>query len=134
MSAKIILVKLNAEQVQLAKSANGERRKISRAVVCEGHGQLFGTYKQCRKYFLPWKLMYSRTGIAEFRGLRLFTDAMETDSYIFSNYEETPDLSINLGKASYVPSLGRTSGKHLDELSPNSKPAPKGFFGRLFGG
>ena len=58
MSENVLLVKLNAEQIKLAKHENGERTQISHAVVCGKYGQLFGTEKQCRKYYEVWKRIF----------------------------------------------------------------------------
>ncbi|WP_118842577.1 hypothetical protein [Raoultella ornithinolytica] len=54
MKEKLILVKLNNEQIKNAIFANGRRKKITHAVICGEYGQLFGSEIFCRKYFNTW--------------------------------------------------------------------------------
>jgi len=51
----LILVTLNPEQIKQAKDVNGERKRITHALLCGSYGQMFGTYKQCNKYYSVWK-------------------------------------------------------------------------------
>ena len=50
----LILVALDADQIRYAKRANGQRKRITHALLCGHYGQIFGTEKQCRKYFCAW--------------------------------------------------------------------------------
>jgi len=58
MTKKVRLVKLTAGQIALAKEANGRKKQITHAVVCDNFGQLFGTEKQCRKYYSAWSNIF----------------------------------------------------------------------------
>lgn len=54
MGCPLILVALDADQIRHAKRANGQRKRITHALLCGPYGQIFGTEKQCRKYFWAW--------------------------------------------------------------------------------
>ena len=54
MKHNLTLVILTPEQSAQAKEANGSRKRITHALVCGPHGQMFGTEKQCLKYFTAW--------------------------------------------------------------------------------
>ena len=84
MSENVLLVKLNAEQIKLAKHENGERTQISHAVVCGKYGQLFGTEKQCRKYYEVWKRIFPY----------LFAGGIEVDDFNITDYESTLDTMV----------------------------------------
>ena len=51
MKHNLTLVTLSDEQVAKAKVANGPRKRITHALICGPHGQMFGTEKQCLKYW-----------------------------------------------------------------------------------
>jgi hypothetical protein len=53
-AADLVLAKLNDEQVALARQTNGARRRITHALLCGSYGQIFGTEKQCAKYYDAW--------------------------------------------------------------------------------
>ena len=89
MSANLILVHLSPDQVERAKAANGPRLKITHALICSGHGQIFGTEKQCRKYFSVWREIF----------LLIFPSAVETASYEIVDYNATFSLVIRLLEA-----------------------------------
>ncbi len=77
MKKKIYLVTLNSEQIAKAKEVNGQRYRITHAIVCGRYGQTFGPEKQCRKYYEAWSYIYPN----------LFDGAEEILSYDFKNYD-----------------------------------------------
>ena len=88
---EIILVALSDEQIVKAKEANGKRQRITTALVCGNHGQLFGTENWCRKYYEAWSEIYPE----------LFSRAYETDDYDgFDSFQTTPKLVSVLTDAS----------------------------------
>ena len=54
---------------------------------CGPHGQIFGTEKQCRKYWVAWDPA-NRPAIFS----KLFGKAVETDNYELTNFKTTFDL------------------------------------------
>src|SRR5690554_5379181 len=86
MTEKVKLVKLNADQVALAKKENGERKKITHAVVCGDYGQMFGTEKQCEKYFSAWSHIFPY----------LFSGGQKLNNFEFESYKTTPELVMVL--------------------------------------
>jgi len=82
----LILVKLSAEQIARAKSANGERKRITHAVLCNPYGRLFGTEKQCLEYYSIWQDLFSA----------LFVQAIQTDVHPITNYQTTTNLAKRL--------------------------------------
>ena len=88
---ELILVTLNDAQMVKAKQANGERERITTALVCGNHGQLFGTDNRCRKYYDTWSEIYPE----------LFSRAYETGDYDgFDSFHTTPELTSILIDAS----------------------------------
>ncbi|EGR1559814.1 hypothetical protein D6Y19_24695 [Vibrio parahaemolyticus] len=67
MENSLILVALSEEQITQAKAANGQRKKITHALLCGSYGQIFGTEKQCLKYYNAWKDIFQ---VKNFAGLR----------------------------------------------------------------
>ena len=47
MKHNLTLVTLTADQIANAKEANGQRKRITHALICGPYGQKFGTEKQC---------------------------------------------------------------------------------------
>ena len=95
MKHDLTLVALNQEQITKAKEVNGTRKQITHAVICGPYGQLFGTEKQCLKYFSVWDPAYrievtSGKHVAIFPNL--FSKAVKTDRYEISNFEHTFNL------------------------------------------
>jgi hypothetical protein len=82
----LVLVKLNGEQIALAKQANGARRKITHALLCGSYGQMFGTEKQCAKYYDAWKDIFRH----------LFHQAFKTEMHPVRCYESTYNLVMSL--------------------------------------
>ncbi|MFG1482916.1 hypothetical protein ABMA79_05980 [Halobacteriovorax sp. HFRX-2_2] len=54
----LIIARLNETQIQKAKEVNGPRKQITHVLICGTYGQIFGTEKQCLKYFTPWKRIF----------------------------------------------------------------------------
>jgi len=79
---KVLLVELDNEQIQKAKKANGARKQITHAVVCGQYGQIFGTEKQCKKYYSAWSEIFPK----------LFDGGKEVKGYELASYESTFDL------------------------------------------
>lgn len=86
MNNELLLIELTEDQIREAKAVNGERRRITHAVVCGELGQLFGTEIQCRKYFTAWSKIFPF----------LFNGGREVASHEFQNYESTTDLTMAL--------------------------------------
>ena len=82
MVDKVKLIKLSPEQASLAKAANGKRNQPTHAVVCSNYGQLFGTEKQCRKYYSAWSNIFPH----------LFSGGEELDVFEFTSLTTTQDL------------------------------------------
>jgi len=79
----LLLVTLTDAQMRQARAANGERKKITHAVVCGRHGQRFGTERDCLKYFDAWSQSFVPS---------LFARAAQTDRHEFQDFTTTPDL------------------------------------------
>ena len=121
MKHNLTLVILTREQIARAREANGSRRRITHALVCGPYGQMFGTERQCRKYFTVWDPDH-RIEVApgQFRSpfAELFDQAVTTTAYAFSDYRTTPDLAKRLMVASGMappasPSLLQRLGRIL---------------------
>ncbi|WP_417691366.1 hypothetical protein [Pseudidiomarina sp.] len=77
MSEELILVRLTDEQAETARNAIGPRKRITHALVCGSHGNIFGTERFCRKYYDAWRTIFSD----------IFPDgARETETYKFDEY------------------------------------------------
>jgi len=85
---KLILVKLNKDQITRAKEVNGKRKTITHAVLCGSYGQLFGTEKFCRKYFSAWSKIYPD----------IFHQYYETDDIEIIDFQSISDLSTKLAE------------------------------------
>ena len=103
MKHNLTLVILTPEQIARAKEANGSRKRITHALVCGPHGQMFGTERQCLKYFTVWDPDH-RIEVAPGKFQALFADlfdkAVKTTAYAISDYRTTPDLATRLMEAS----------------------------------
>jgi hypothetical protein len=121
-SMKVLLVELEDEQIRKAKEANGARKQITHAVVCGEYGQLFGTEKQCRKYYSAWSEIFPK----------LFDGGKEVKGHEPVSYESTFDL-VNVLIAAHD-SLEDKSEPPQEPNTPNPKmPRQKGLLARLFG-
>ena len=103
MKHNLTLVILTPEQSAQAKEANGSRKRITHALVCGPHGQMFGTEKQCLKYFTAWDPDH-RIEVAPGQYEALFGDlfdkAVKTTAYAITDFRTTPELVTRLMEAS----------------------------------
>ena len=120
MKHNLTLVILTPEQIARAREANGRRKRITHALVCGPYGQLFGTERQCLKYFTLWDPDH-RIEVApgQFRALfaDLFDRAVTTTAYAISDYRTTPDLAARLMEVSGA--------------APPAGPSLRGLLGRI---
>ena len=95
MTHDLVLVKLNPSQIAQAKAANGERKRITHALLCGPHGQIFGTEKQCRKYFSAWDpACKTEVSPGKFQATfpNLFRKAIEVERCPINAFESTFNL------------------------------------------
>ena len=85
----VILVRLTTDQIEHAKEVNGRRKQITHALLCGPHGQIFGTERQCRKYYTVWKDIFPSTLPSHF----------ETKSWEIADYRSTFNLVSRLIEA-----------------------------------
>lgn len=124
MTEKLKLVNLNADQVALAKRENGERKKITHALVCGDYGQMFGTEKQCEKYFSAWSHIFPY----------LFSGGQKLNNFELESYKTTPELVMVLIDAHASLEKAATDRKIASiSKSAHQKGAKKGFLARLLG-
>lgn len=120
MKHNLTLVILTPEQIARAKEANGSRKRITHALVCGPYGQMFGSERQCLKYFTLWDPDH-RIEVApgQFRALfaDLFDRAVKTTAYAIGDYRTTPDLAARLMEAS--------------SATPPAAPSARRFLGRI---
>lgn len=143
MKHNLKLVKLTTDQITRAKEANGRRKRITHALICGPYGQMFGTEKQCLKYFTVWDPAYRiEVQPGKFKSILpgLFDKAVKTDKYEIVDFQSTPELTMKLIEASEsVPSATRSRREpnrrpRLDAPDSGSTKAKKKsvFFGWLF--
>ena len=82
----LVLVRLTAEQISLAKQANGPRLKITHALLCGSYGQMFGTEKRCAEYYEAWKHIFRH----------LFCEVYKAEAHPIRCYESTFNLVMSL--------------------------------------
>ena len=87
---RLLLVDLTADQIARAKVENGQRKRITHAVIVPGVGQRFGTLKQCAKYYDAWNQLYPL--ILE-RGQKVHGSHIDID-----NFRSDGNLSLNLAE------------------------------------
>ena len=91
----LILVTLSPEQIEKAKEINGKRKQITHALLCGPYGQMFGTEKQCLKYWSAWR-PENRVEISpgHYRAMfpNLFDRSVVTNKYEISDFESTFNL------------------------------------------
>lgn len=95
MKHNLTLVTLSAEQIVKAKAANGPRQRITHALICGPYGQMFGTEKQCLKYWLAWDPNRGvEVSLGNFRAIfpDLFDRAVRAKRYEISDFEHTFNL------------------------------------------
>ena len=99
MKHNLTLVVLTQEQIARAREANGSRKRITHALVCGPYGQMFGTKRQCLKYFTLWDpdlRIEVAPGMFQAPFADLFDKAVKTTAYAISDYRTTPDLARRL--------------------------------------
>ena len=137
----LTLVTLNSEQIVRAKEVNRSRKRITHALVCGPHGQLFGTEAQCLKYFKVWDPAYRfEVSPGEYKSMfpNLFDRGVRTDKFTITDFESTWNLTDKLIKASEAkpkrvknaPQQGRFA--KVRRTSSPEVPQRKGFLARLF--
>ena len=95
----LTLVKLTHEQIAKAKVANGLRKRITHALICDPMDSGFGTENQCLKYWRVWDPDYRiEVSPGQFRSMfgTLFDKAVKTDSYDITDFESAPNLVMKL--------------------------------------
>lgn len=119
MDNDLVLASLNKEQIFRAKEENGKRRQITHALVVGAHGTMFGTEKQCRKYYFVWSDIFKE----------LFGKCYETDQYQVNCYVDSGNVVMSLIEESD----GKKAKIVQHQSTQQSKPKNKGLFARLFG-
>lgn len=82
----MVLVTLTPGQIDRAKEANGRRKQITHALICGDYGQMFGTERQCLKYFTAWRSIFRS----------LFAKVRRTKNYDIEDYTTTENLVMRL--------------------------------------
>lgn len=82
----LVLVALDAEQIAKAKEENGQRKRITHALVVGKYGVMFGTEKQCMKYYSVWQDIFKD----------LFGKCYETDQYHLNTYTSSGNVVMDL--------------------------------------
>ena len=125
MKCNLTLVTLTPEQVSQAKEANGKRRRITHALVCGPYGQIFGTEKQCLKYFEVWDPAYRfEVSPGKYKSMfpRLFDEAVKTDKFDIIDYTTTPNL---VGKLFETSDRAKSQTKARTDSGARSKSTSK---------
>jgi hypothetical protein len=117
MENDLVLVALNAEQVAKAKEENGQRKRITHGLVVGNYGVMFGTEKQCMKYYSVWKRIFKD----------LFGNCYETDQYHLTTYACSGNVVMDL-----IAESDRRKPK-IDFIEEAVKHEKKGFWSRLLG-
>ncbi|MEO9524959.1 MULTISPECIES: hypothetical protein [Pseudomonadota] len=117
MDNDLVLVTLDAEQIAKAKEANGKRKRITHALVVGEYGVMFGTEKQCMKYYSVWKNIFKH----------LFGKCYETDQYRLATYTCSGNVVMDLTAES-----DRRKPK-IDFIEEAVKREKRGFWARLLG-
>ena len=123
MQYSLTLVDLTPQQILKAKEANGNRKRITHALICGPYGQMFGTEKQCLKYFTVWDPEY-RIEVApgKFKAVfpDLFDKAVRSTQFEITDYKSTWDLVGRLIEMSEsTPRIGNTQSQ--PKARPDSK-------------
>lgn len=86
MENDLVLVILDADQIAEAKEANGKRKQITHALIVGKYGVMFGTEKQCMKYYSVWQDIFKD----------LFGKCYETDQYNLTTYTCSGNVVMDL--------------------------------------
>lgn len=117
MENDLVFVALDAEQIAKAKAENGQRKRITHALVVGSYGVMFGTEKQCLKYYSVWKDIFKD----------LFGKCYETDQYNLTTYTSSGNVVMDL-----IEESDRRKPK-IDFIEEAVKREKKGFWSKLFG-
>ena len=137
----LTLVTLSSEQIVRAKEVNGSRKRITHALICGPHGQLFGTEAQCLKYFRVWDPGYKfEVAPGKFKSMfsNLFDKAVKTDDFKIIDFESTWNLTDKLIKVSEAKpkrakdALQQGHRAKVHRTSSPKGPQRMGFLARLF--
>lgn len=116
MEDDLVLVALDAEQIAKAKDKNGRRKQITHALVVGTYGVMFGTEKQCMKYYSVWRNIFKD----------LFDKCYETDQYHLTTYSSSGNVVMDL-----IEESDRRKPK-IDFIEEAVKREEKGFWDKLF--
>ncbi|MBL0444633.1 hypothetical protein ACK36B_07065 [Aeromonas veronii] len=116
MKDDLVLVALDAEQIAKAKDENGKRKQITHALVVGNYGVMFGTEKQCMKYYSVWKDIFKD----------LFGKCYETDQYHLTTYTSSGNVVMDLIEES------DRRKPNIDFIEDAMKHEKKGFWAKLF--
>jgi len=83
---KLILVKLDNDQILKFQAANDTKMKITHALLCGSFGQIFNSEKHCRQRYESWSKMFSG----------IFSEISESGSHEINDYTKTHNLVIKL--------------------------------------
>ena len=122
MNEDLVLVSLTAEQIAKAKEKNGQRKQITHALVVGKHGIMYGTEKQCRKYYSVWCDIFKH----------LFGNCYETGQYQLNDFKDSGNVVMSLIEDSDKQESKRTSA-NMSNATQQVKPKKKSFLARLFG-
>lgn len=117
MENDLVLVALDAEQIANAKEENGQRKRITHALVVGNYGVMFGTEKQCMKYYSVWKDIFKD----------LFGKCYETDHYHLATYTSSSNVVMDL-----IEESDRRKPK-IDFIEEAVKREKRGFWSKLLG-
>jgi len=104
MKKELILTKLNNEQITRAKEENGSRKQITHALVVGHYGIIFGTYKQCEKYYIAWRDLF----------INLFKDSYETSSIELPYYKTDNGIVYKLCDDDKIRKRGKYSDIYIE--------------------
>ncbi|CED58034.1 putative uncharacterized protein (plasmid) [Aliivibrio wodanis] len=121
MENSLILVALNDEQINKAKLINGQRKRITHALLCGSYGQMFGTEKHCLKYYNAWKDIFRN----------LFKETKSVQACEVDQYESTFNLVNILISASDGHKEAPENSRQ--EIVKIKKVEKKGLWSRIFG-
>jgi hypothetical protein len=127
MESDLVLVSLNEEQITKAKKENGKRKQITHALVVGTYGIMFGTEKQCRKYYSAWRDIFKH----------LFGRCHEANTYDLNTFTCSGNVVLDLiAESDRVKPKTKYSKKSAVVESPppsSVSSKKKGLFTRLFG-
>ena len=125
MEERLILAKLNPEQIEKAKEVNGKSKRITHVLIAGSYGNRFGTEKQCLKYYNAWKDIFKE----------LFSESRKVEEIEnVIDWETTFDLvNILFDKKDSLPNSRKNQLKKLMEEDQDVVQEKKSLFKRIFG-